>query len=334
MIIVVGMGTKAGDVSQRGAEAIKNAQKVVVKTGLTATYAFFGDIEHVTLDHLYESAGTFTELDELIAREVTSFGDCVYCVDGSGADDGSVRKLAESAEITIIPGVSLGAEGLCRVPSLSYSSYSASDYDSTLPLVRRFPTVFTEIDSRIAAGELKLTLMDKMGEEEDVLFYDGEAWKAIPLYELDRQEDYCYYTKCVIPERGLEKDRYDFSDLLQIMNRLRAPDGCPWDRAQTHESIKKCLIEESGELCDAIDNNDVDNMCEESGDVLLQAVFHAKIGEDTGEYTVNEMISGLCQKLISRHTHIFGDVVANSPEEALVAWQNAKKLEKERKAKR
>jgi len=124
------------------------------------------------------------------------------------------------------------------------------------------------------------------------------------------------------------KSSYNFDDLVNIMRCLRAPDGCPWDSMQTHESIRPCLIEEAYELAEAIDLNNRNMMLEECGDVLLQAVFHSLIAEDRKEFTVEDMITVLCKKLLSRHTHIFGDVIANNETEAYAAWDSAKKKEK------
>ena len=127
---------------------------------------------------------------------------------------------------------------------------------------------------------------------------------------------------------SLIKDRYGFGDLLHIMARLTREDGCPWDKAQTHESIRINAIEEAYELAAAIDNNDLENMTEEVGDLLLQSVFHADIAERSGEFTLIDVIDSLCKKLVLRHTHIFGDTKASNPDEALAAWEAAKAKEK------
>lgn len=121
---------------------------------------------------------------------------------------------------------------------------------------------------------------------------------------------------------------HDFSDLMLILKRLRAKDGCEWDRAQTHESIRVNLIEEAYELLEGIENNDKELMKEECGDVMLQSVFHTAIEEDSGGFDIYDVLSVLCNKLITRHTHIFGDDKASSPEEALKFWEKAKSKEK------
>ena len=109
------------------------------------------------------------------------------------------------------------------------------------------------------------------------------------------------------------KDKYSFDDLVEIVSLLRAPGGCPWDREQTHQSIKKNLIEEGYELIEAIDGGNPEKIADESGDLLLQVVFHAIIGKDSGEYEINDVTDAICRKLIHRHPHVFGEVeVADS----------------------
>ena len=132
-----------------------------------------------------------------------------------------------------------------------------------------------------------------------------------------------------IPAQSLtERKRFDFSDLHEIMARLRGEGGCEWDRAQDHGSIRINLIEEAYELVDAIDHADVAGMLEESGDILMQAVFHAQIAEEAGEFDYGDMVTGLCRKLLDRHTHIFGANHADNAEQALGFWNEAKKKEK------
>ncbi|MFI3228999.1 MAG: nucleoside triphosphate pyrophosphohydrolase [Bacillota bacterium] len=126
----------------------------------------------------------------------------------------------------------------------------------------------------------------------------------------------------------IERSRYTYCDLLEVIRRLRDPDGCPWDRDQTHHSIRENAIEESYELAEAVDLNSVPKMREESGDVFLQGLFHAVIAEDNGEFSELDMISELCHKLVSRHTHIFGENKAENSQDALMFWEQAKAVEK------
>lgn len=122
--------------------------------------------------------------------------------------------------------------------------------------------------------------------------------------------------------------RFDFSDLEQIMHRLRADDGCEWDRAQTHESIRINLIEEAYELVDAIDRKDADDMKEECGDVLYASGVPCRDCAKRGRFRLYGYVTGLCRKLIDRHTHIFGSNHANNADEALVFWEAGKEKRK------
>ncbi len=125
------------------------------------------------------------------------------------------------------------------------------------------------------------------------------------------------------------KKRYTAADVVRVIERLaRDGDGCPWDRSQTHDSIRINMIEEAYEAVDAIDKRDLDNMCEEFGDVFLQSVLQSDIARRSGEFDFDDVCDGLCKKLIGRHTFIFGSETANNADEALVGWEKAKAAEK------
>ena len=128
------------------------------------------------------------------------------------------------------------------------------------------------------------------------------------------------------------KERYQFEDLLKIMEILRSENGCMWDRAQDHHSIRRNFIEETYEVCEAIDNEDVDLLREELGDVLLQVVFHTRIEEEKGTFNIDDVADGICKKRIYRHPHIFGSVDVASTEEILNNWDALKKVEKGQKS--
>lgn len=128
---------------------------------------------------------------------------------------------------------------------------------------------------------------------------------------------------------------HTYEELLEIITALRGPGGCEWDKAQTHESLKKCLTDETDEVLQAIDNKDDENLCEELGDVLLQVVLHAEIARERGAFEMKDVVQMLCDKLIRRHPHVFGDVPKpNNPEEALELWRMVKQKEKEMKGNR
>lgn len=129
-------------------------------------------------------------------------------------------------------------------------------------------------------------------------------------------------------EALINKGNYGFEDLIEIMKLLRSEDGCPWDKVQTHESIRKNLIEETYEAVDAIDKGDLALLKEELGDVLLQVVFHARMEEEAGAFNINDVCNDICQKLIVRHPHIFGEVKADDADTVLTNWEEIKKQTK------
>jgi len=126
------------------------------------------------------------------------------------------------------------------------------------------------------------------------------------------------------------KERYDYADLLQIMKVLRAPGGCPWDGEQTHESIRRDFLEETCEAVEAIDRADMTGLCEELGDVLLQVVFHAQIETEKGGFTMDDVVNGICQKLVYRHPHVFGQTQVSGSDEVLVNWDVLKGRKRDR----
>ena len=127
------------------------------------------------------------------------------------------------------------------------------------------------------------------------------------------------------------KEKYDFYDLVKIMALLRAPDGCPWDREQSHESIKTNLIEETYEVIEAINKQDKELLCEELGDLLMQAVFHAQIEKEQGAFDIDDVCTGIVKKLVERHPHIFGSANADTVDKVLETWEEIKAKTKNRK---
>lgn len=120
------------------------------------------------------------------------------------------------------------------------------------------------------------------------------------------------------------KDKYNINDLISVITALRAPDGCPWDRAQTHSSIKKNFIEETYEVIEAINKDSISGLREELGDVLLQILLHTEMEREKGNFDFDDVCNELCHKLVDRHPHVFGDVKADNEKEALSSWDNAK----------
>lgn len=129
----------------------------------------------------------------------------------------------------------------------------------------------------------------------------------------------------------IESDKHDIGELIEIVHILRSPDGCEWDRAQDFESMKKCLKDETEEVLAAVDNKDYKNLQEELGDVLLQVVMNSEIAKEKGLFDINDVVQTLCEKLIRRHPHVFGDVAKpTTPEESLKIWKRVKEIERQK----
>jgi tetrapyrrole methylase family protein/MazG family protein len=125
-----------------------------------------------------------------------------------------------------------------------------------------------------------------------------------------------------------KKEKYNIEDFLQIVSILRSPNGCPWDKEQTHQSIRNCFIEETYEAVEAIDNGDTELLKEELGDVLLQVLFHSQIEKEKGVFDFSDVVDGIAKKMIVRHPHVFGDTVVKNSDEVLVNWDIIKKKTK------
>ena len=123
---------------------------------------------------------------------------------------------------------------------------------------------------------------------------------------------------------------HTFDDLIGIIAELRSDHGCPWDKEQTFESLKKCLADEAQEVFEAVDNKDMENLCEELGDVLLQVVLYSQIAKEAGAFTIDDVIDGISKKMVRRHPHVFGDIEVNSPEEALALQKSEDRRADER----
>ena len=168
--------------------------------------------------------------------------------------------------------------------------------------------------------------------DEDEIFYiraagtEEEVIRRIPLYELDRQRDADDLTSVYVPPM---EGKYSFYDFMNIVKRLRDKDsGCPWDKEQTHESLKPYLIEESYEALEAIDLEDFDALREELGDVMLQVLLHSAISEEEGEFNIHEVVKVVSEKMIYRHPHVFQKDRDMTSDEVLIQWEALKKKEK------
>ncbi|MFJ5763365.1 nucleoside triphosphate pyrophosphohydrolase [Neobacillus sp. NPDC093182] len=192
----------------------------------------------------------------------------------------------------------------------------------------------SQVYDQFVASNIKLTLMERLPDDYEVVIVTAaggrnERIERVPLYELDRKVTLDNLTSVYVPPVQDEQIMLkNFSKLREIIAVLRGPNGCPWDKEQTHESLKKYLIEETYEVIEAIDSGDIDHLIEELGDVLLQVMLHAQIGEDEGYFAIEDIIEVLSEKMIRRHPHVFGDKKAEDSKEVLRNWQEIKKQEK------
>ena len=341
MITVIGLGVEVGDLTKRGEEAIYRAiergGKIAVRTAHTRSYQSVLDlgVEHICLDKVYENSRSFATLAKNLAKAVADLGEnAVYLVDGAATEDYSVKALVKRlrGKVEIIDGVSkttaiARAAGFNGCSFTTVSAYELAEKAKQGALA--LPLVVYDMDDRGLASDCKLILGDLFGEETQAKYICGNTAKKISVFEIDRQKGYDYSSAVAIEEIGLlQKTRFTTNDLKEIIVRLRAPDGCPWDKVQTSDSIKMSAVEEAYELVDAIDCNDDEKILEETGDVLMQAVFHAVLKEETGAFNFNDAVTGVCQKLISRHTHVFGKDKAENEGSALNVWEKNKMTEK------
>ena len=334
-ITIVGLGTCENEITLKALEEINSSKQKVVRTSLTQSAKTLQKYttNFISLDTLYEKSRNFDTLNNNLAKSVISLakkGEVVYFVDGSAVEDNSAKIIVKKCKnVEIVSGISYGAKCLERLKIFGVSYTTMSAYD--LLTYENLPSslVVYALTDKTVAGQVKLRLMEEFGEEIKVYFTDNNKVKEIYLYDLDRQKSYDYSTAIYIkPLNFLQKTSYTFEDLIEITRGLRSENGCPWDKVQTFESIRKNLIEECYELIDAINNKDSDNIIEEIGDVLLQAVFYIVLGEESELYTKKDCLNGICQKLISRHTHVFGKDNALSSEDALDVWNKNKQVEK------
>jgi len=293
-------------------------------------------------DELYEAYDNFDELHTEMARrlwEQAAEKSVTFAVIDAQTD-GAVRALRVSCpaggKITILPGVTMADSCLAMLPEHIEQSgrvriLPAMDAVEAAPDPAT-PLLVTEIFDRVLASELKLRLSDLYGDEALVVLYPSSVKinrkpLEIPLMELDRQRTYDHTVCLFVPSAELkQRERYCFDDLLKVMHILRRQ--CPWDGEQTHESLRKYLIEEAYEAVGAIDEDDMDHLADELGDVLLQVAFHADIAQEVGEFAISDVTTAIVRKMIYRHAHIFGDVHCDTADEVSQSWEQLKKIEK------
>ena len=317
-------------------KAIEGASQLYLQTREhpSARPVLEAGLPFVSMDDLYEASLDYDALNEAVADRLTSGNSAVYAVMGGGcfAQLPSIRAACEQKgfELFLLPGVSYHQAAF---PDAQKGQVcTANDMPENLDTDQ--PLYISELDNPLLAGEVKLKLQRYYPDDYPVILavqgasgdYDR---RTLPHYALDRERGFFASTVLYVPALPFDqKQTYGFEDLLTILRRLRAPDGCPWDREQTHESLKKDLREECYELMDAIDEKSDEHIIEECGDVLMNILFHPLIGEEQGRYDDRDVTTEVVRKLIYRHPHVFGKVKVSSSEEVLKNWDALKEKEK------
>ena len=339
MITVIGTGCSPADLTEGAKAALTSGARVILRTGETPASAGVRalGIPFETLDAVYDSSRNFDTLNKKLAAAVLEAAkgeDVVYCVDGSVAEDVSAQiVLQKGKQVRVFGGVSKADTAFAAAKVFSRDRTSLSAYALSECARPSLPLAVYDIDCDLVAGDVKLALCELFGDETSAYFVQGGRAKRIALFEADRQAAYDTTCALVIAEQPLlQKTRFTYDDLLAILRLLRAPDGCPWDRAQTHESIRANMIEEAYELVDAVSAQDDSKICEETGDVLMQGAFHSVLGQERGAFTPDDVLSDVCRKLIFRHSHIFGKDRAEGEAGALSVWEKNKAAEKGQKS--
>jgi len=346
-IIIVGLGpAEDGLLTVDALRALKVAKFLILRTSCHPISAFLRQqkIAFDSFDHVYEESLDFEKVYESICQHLLElaekYGEITYAVPGHPlVGEKTTLKLIKACEnnkidIKILPGLSFldtlysalivdPLNGLQIVDALEISKQL---FSPSLDLI------VTQVYSRLMASDVKVQLLHYYPAEWQVTIVKSAGCEQeatlVPtsLSELDHYKEFDHLTSLYLPASGI-LTKATFMHLVEVMGRLRGPSGCPWDREQTHSSLKRHLIEESYEVIEAIDDDNPDHLKEELGDLLLQVVFHAQIAAEQDRFTIWDVLESIVSKLIGRHPHIFGEEEAETPEDVVVHWEAAKKKE-------
>jgi len=346
-ITIVGLGP--GDprhLTQEAWSVLEAASEVWLRTEHHPTVA--GLPPRLTLhpfDYLYEEAEDFAQIYDAIAGEVLRLGQrlegIVYAVPGHPlVGEATVRLILSRAEeagtaVRIVEGLSFVEPVLTalQIDALAgLQVYDAVELAACYhpPLNPDLPALVGQLYSRALATDVKLTLMNQYPDDHGVMLVHAagtpeQCVVRLPLYELDRREDIAHLTTLYVPPLpGVSS----FEGLQDTVAHLRAPDGCPWDREQTHESLRRGVLEEAYEVIATIDAGDVQALQEELGDLLLQILLQAQIATEGGEFQMVQVIAGIDAKLRHRHPHVWGEQPVKGIKEVLQRWEELKREEK------
>lgn len=347
-ITVIGIG--AGDVDQLPLgiyRTLKDAKRLFVRTDKHPVLEELRQegLSFESFDTIYEKHDTFEMVYREIVETLIDLADespVIYAVPGHPlVAEQTVQWLVEAEkndriQLTIVGGQSfldpifnvLRIDPIEGFQLLDGTMFKRDDVQMGQHVL------IAQVYDAYSASEVKLTLMEKYPHDYPVTIVTAagtsvEELKTVPLFELDRATELNNLTTIYIPPAiEIENRLKEWSAFREVIAKLRAPDGCPWDREQTHESLKKYIIEETHELLQAIHEEDDEGIIEELGDVLLQVFLHAQIGEDEGYFSLEDVLQRVSAKMIHRHPHVFGDVEVENSEDVLRNWQELKAEEK------
>jgi tetrapyrrole methylase family protein/MazG family protein len=349
-ITIIGLGPgDPGQLTREAWQALAGASEVWLRTARHPTVA--GLPASVTLhnfDDIYASTERFEQVYERIAERVLDLGardgGVVYAVPGhpnvAEASVAHIRALAtqRGLPVRLIAGLSfiepaLAALGVDALPQLQIADALELAARHHPPFHPDAPALVAQLYSQQLASDVKLTLMNQYPDEHPVKLVHAagtaeELVEALPLYEVDRSPHIAHLTALFVPPLARQSAFESFQDIIA---HLRAPEGCPWDRKQTHQSLRQYLLEETYEVLHTLDADDADALREELGDLLLQIVLHAQIATEAGEFTMADLLAGINEKMIRRHPHVFGEVTVSGAAEVVHNWEQIKAEEKKDK---
>jgi tetrapyrrole methylase family protein/MazG family protein len=344
-ITVVGLGPgDPGLMTLAARDALGSGRPVYFRTRRhPGVEALILDGPWQSFDALYDGAETFEAVyDDIVVRlsEAGADEEIVYAVPGDPLfGEATVQRLLERERagtgppLRIVHGVSF-LEPVCAALGLDPLA-GLQIVDALEPRVDPVrPAIIAQVYARHAAGILKLALLELYPAAHPVTVVRGAGLpgahvEALPREAIARRDGLFDHLACLyVPALASEANLRTFDGLRAISHRLRSPEGCPWDREQTHASLKRFLLEEAYEALDALDANDPAALREELGDLLLQMTLHTEIAEEHGEFTYGEVFQSINEKLIRRHPHVFADADVQTADEQWKLWQQIKRAEK------
>ena len=346
-IVILGLGP--GEPEQLTRQAwnwLAGCDEVWLRTTHHPTVAAFPvGLKTNSFDALYDQNERFEQVYAAIVEQVLELGrrpeGVTYAVPGhpyvaEATGPEIVRRArAEGLPVRVIEGLSFleptfSAIGMDPFPAMAL--VDALELGSTLTpqFSPAQPALIAQIYSRQVAANVKLTLNAVYPDDHPVKLVHAagtaqELVEDLKLYEIDRSRSIGLLSALYLPPLAKEAS---FENFQEVIARLRAPDGCPWDREQTHQSLRKHLLEETYEALATLDADDPEGMREEFGDLLLQIVLHAQIGLEAGEFNMAEVIAGIAEKIVRRHPHVFGDVQVDGVKGVLQNWDKLKAAER------